>query len=303
MAARFELQGHRGARGLRPENTLPSFETAFDLGVTAIETDLHLTSDGVPVLCHDPLLSSRLCSKLPFPEGTPISRLSLAQLQTCLVDRNPDPARFPEQNPEVTPVAAQFAEQHGLHPLGVPTLAELFAFADFYGESIFKSAKQRERARRVLFDLELKRLPFHPEAIGDDFQGDTAGRLEKVIVEMAKAAGMTARTRVRSFDHRAVRALRQIEPSLEGAVLIAEAALVDLAAVARKAGAEVYCPNYLFLDEPQVRQAHANSVRVIPWTANDLGTWERLLGWGVDGITTDYPDRLAAYLQTKGVVW
>ena len=57
MPDRFNLQGHRGARGLRPENTLPSFETALDLGVTSVETDLHLTRDSVPVLCHDPMSS------------------------------------------------------------------------------------------------------------------------------------------------------------------------------------------------------------------------------------------------------
>ena len=64
MPARFDLQGHRGARGLKPENTLPSFEVAFDLGVTAVETDLHLSRDGVPLVTHDAVISERLC-RLP----------------------------------------------------------------------------------------------------------------------------------------------------------------------------------------------------------------------------------------------
>src|SRR5262249_37196265 len=98
MFAPFELQGHRGARGLHPENTLPSFGAAFAQGVAAVEPALHLTADGVVVVCHDPTVSSRLCSRLPVPNETPISRLPLAQLRGCRADRNPDPQRFPDQS-------------------------------------------------------------------------------------------------------------------------------------------------------------------------------------------------------------
>lgn len=307
MSTPFELQGHRGARGLRPENTLPSFEAALDAGVSALETDLHLTQDGVVILCHDPRLSERLCAALPFPEGTPLSRLTFAQLRTCRVARNPDLSRFPEQRAEVTPVAALFAQANGVDPYGIPALADLFAFAFAYagalGERAGKSAAQRARAGRVRFDLELKRVPFHPEAIGDTFQGETAGLLEQRVVETVTAVHVEGRTRVRSFDHRCVRALRGLEPRIEGAVLIAETAPVDPAEVARRAGAQVYCPNYLFLDAEQVRQAHAGGVRVLPWTANDAAVWERLLAWGVDGLTTDFPEQLAAFLRQRAVAF
>jgi glycerophosphoryl diester phosphodiesterase len=303
MSTHFELQGHRGGRGLRPENTLPSFEAALDAVVDSVETDLQLTRDGVPVVCHDPLLGGRLCGAPPFPEGTPISRLTLAQLRLYRLDRNPDPQRFRDQAADVTPLAARFAAERGLDPYGVPTLAELFAFAAAYagesGERAGKSATLRDRARHVVFDLELKRVPFHPEAIGDDLIGESAGLLERRVVETARAAGVAGRTRVRSFDHRSVRALRKIAPEIEGAVLVADTAVVDPAEVARRAGAAVYCPSYTFLDEEQVRKAHAGGVRVLPWTVNDAGAWRRLLAWGVDGLTTDFPDRLAAYLQTS----
>jgi glycerophosphoryl diester phosphodiesterase len=304
MSTHFELQGHRGARGARPENTLPSFEAALDAGVDAVETDLQLTHDAVPVLCHDPLLSSRLCGNLPFPEGTPISRLSLAELRRCRLDRNPDLQRFPDQKADVPPAAALFAEKHGLDPYGVPALADLFAFAAAYagelGERAGKSSERRDRARRLRFDLELKRVPFHPEAIGDDFTGGAAGLLERRVAEAARAAGAAGRTRVRSFDHRSVRALREIAPEIEGAVLVADAAVIDPAEVAQRAGAAVYCPSYMFVDEEQVRKAHAGGVRVLPWTVNDAAAWRRLLAWGVDGLATDFPDRLAAFLQTRG---
>ena len=96
MGNRFNLQGHRGARGLRPENTLPSFEVAFDVGVTSIETDVHLTRDGVPVLLHDATISDRLCRLLPAagspdPSRRPLVRqLTLAELLGYAAERNPE---------------------------------------------------------------------------------------------------------------------------------------------------------------------------------------------------------------------
>ena len=209
--------------------------------------------------------------------------------------------------PEVSPVAALFAPQVGLDPFGIPTLADLFVFVAAYagqlGERTGKTDEQRERARQLRFDLELKRKPFDPEAIGDEFNGEAAGRLEQGVVEAVRRAGVLEQTRVRSFDHRCVRALRQLEPRIEGAVLIAETALVDPAEVTRRAGARIYCPNYQFLDAEQVQQTHAGGVQIVPWTANDPTVWERLLAWGVDGMTTDYPDRLAAFLRTNGVAY
>ena len=103
MSPHFELQGHRGPAALKPENTLSSFEAAFDHGVAAVETDLHLTQDGRVVVCHEPLLNNRFCSWLPFPEGTPISRLTLAQLRAAgsraIPTRSAFPIRMPRSHP------------------------------------------------------------------------------------------------------------------------------------------------------------------------------------------------------------
>src|SRR5437879_13924059 len=104
MSSIFLLQGHRGARGLKPENTLPGFEVAFDLGVSSVETDLHLTRDGVPVLYHDAAVSHRLCrlipgSSSPLPSSMPAIRaLSMTQIRGYRADANPDPQRFPQPN-------------------------------------------------------------------------------------------------------------------------------------------------------------------------------------------------------------
>jgi glycerophosphoryl diester phosphodiesterase len=297
MAATFDLSGHRGARGLKPENTLPSFECALDCGVSSIETDVHLTRDGVPVLWHDPCL----------PDGTPLCALDFVSLRKYRFDRNLDPVCFPLQEASVPALAAWYAAEHGGDPYGMPTLSDLFEFVADYanepGRRTGKSDGQRVRAGRVVFDLELKRVPYFPDAIGDDYTGETPALLEKQVVAVVRAAGVAARTSVRSFDHRSVRFLRQLEPALTGAVLIADTAPVDPGGLARQANALVYGPSWQFLDAAQVREAHAAGVRVLPWTVNHPEQWQRLLDWGVDGITTDYPDKLAAFLRSAGVAF
>lgn len=313
MSPLFNLQGHRGARALHPENTLPSFEAALDAGVRSIETDVHLTRDGVAVLCHDPLLCDPPCSffrpESAAPSAMPplVSRLSLTELRGYRADGNPDPRRFPDQIAAITPLAALFAQQHGLHPYGIPTVEELLRFAAAYagemGMRAGKSPAQRQRAQSVIFDLELKRVPFHPETINDHYDGTTPRLLEERIIETVRRAGVVARTTVRSFDHRCVRLLRQMEPGLTGAVLLAETVPVAPAELIERADAQVYCPGYLFLDEAIVRQVHSAGARVLPWTVNQPEHWQRLLDWGVDGITTDVPHHLAHYLDERGIAF
>jgi glycerophosphoryl diester phosphodiesterase len=311
--ASFDLQGHRGARGLKPENTLPAFEVAFDLGATSIETDVHLTRDGVPVLLHDPTISARLCrvlpgSMAPDPASQPlVSTLSLTQLRGYRADRNPDPGRFAHQDATVTPVAQLFAERAGMDAYALPTLSDLFGFAQAYagelGAAAGKTGMQRQRAGQVQFDVELKRVPFYPQWIGDPFDGRAPGLLEERVVQQVREADMVDRTRVRSFDHRAVWAVRQLEPRLTTAVLIAETAPVAPAQLACQAGALIYCPDFRFLDLAQVHQLQVEGIRVLPWTVNEAADWLRLLDWGVDGITTDYPDQLAALLSKRGIAF
>jgi glycerophosphoryl diester phosphodiesterase len=192
-----------------------------------------------------------------------------------------------------------------MDPYAIPTLEDLIRFTQAYatdtGRQADKSDEQRRRAATLRFDLELKRVPLFPEAINDGFDGHSPGRLEERVVEAVRAAGVLARTTVRSFDHRSVRVLTQMEPGLSGAVLVADTAPLDPGELARRAGACLYCPSYAFVDDDVVRRAHAAGVRVVPYTVNDPEHWERLLGAGVDGLTTDYPDRLAAFLRARGV--
>jgi glycerophosphoryl diester phosphodiesterase len=138
--------------------------------------------------------------------------------------------------------------------------------------------------------LEIKRVPFRAMA------GD-AERIERAMLDVIRAACAVSKTWVRSFDDRCVRRLREMEPGLTGVALVEGMAPVDPVALVRAADAQVYAPDYLFLDEEQVRRCHAAGIQVMPWTVNDPADWERLIAWGVDGITTDFPDRLAAFVN------
>ncbi len=273
----IEVQGHRGARGLAAENTLAGFESALDLGVSSIETDVHLTRDDVPILFHDERLGPAL-----------VRSLTLAEVRLCRIEGSTH---------RPTPAADRFADAHA-----IPTLAEFFAFVTAYagalGEQTGKTEAQRTAARRLVFDIELKRVPFRPETIGDGFDGTGPALLERVVVAALRQADLLERARVRSFDHRSVLAVKQLEPTLQTGILIDGTAPANIGMLLDAARAEVYCPDYRFVDADVVRQVHAAGKRIVPYTVNEPGDWQRLLAWGVDGITTDYPDRLLQWLHS-----
>ncbi len=319
MRDRFDLQGHRGARGLKPENTLPAFEAALDLMASSLETDLHLSRDGVPVLFHDKGLSEKLARLLanggrksaesvPSPETKPCIRsLTVEQLRRYIVDRNPDPVRFPQQDATPTPVAQAFARGRGIHPLTLPTLADLFAFVEAYagelGKQAGKTDGQRSHAKKVRFNLEIKRVPFRPENIGDAFDGDAPAELEKKFLDEVRRAGVVERTMIQCFDHRVIRAMRKLEPKLQGAALISGTAPASIPQLVKDADAQVYSPDFEFLDKRQIDQAHAAPIRVVPYTVNDTDDMKRLMDWGIDGIITDFPDRLIGLLRERKLKW
>jgi glycerophosphoryl diester phosphodiesterase len=289
----FEVQGHRGARGLAPENTLVGFEIALDLGVSSIETDVHLTRDDVAVLFHDACIAAPLCSPRPGHKATPVEARPLVRSLTLAQVRG-----YRIEGPTVgaTPLADRFAAARGLDPAGIPTLEEFFAFVADYGADPGKARFQQEHARRLIFDIELKRVPFAPEMIGDGFTGDAPATLERQVIAAIRAAGVLERCRVRSFDHRCVLAIKQLEQALATGLLIHNTCPVEIANMLDAAGAHFYCPDYHFLDGAAVRAVIAAGKRVIPYTVNEPVDWERLIGFGVHGITTDVPDRLLHWL-------
>jgi glycerophosphoryl diester phosphodiesterase len=270
-ATPIEVQGHRGARAVRPENTLAAFAYALGVGVDTLELDLAVTKDDVVVVSHDPHLTPERCLG---PKGvalaTPVAirDLTVAQVKTydCGSLKNP---RFPKQV---------------LAPAKIPTLDEVFAHV--------KASKHRA-AKRVHFNLETKIFPAHPELT------PTPKKFAELVVASVRRHDMVARTIVQSFDYRTLEAVKAKAPKIRIAMLQPDG-LVPLVPVAKALRAEIVSPHHEWILKADVEALHAAGVRVVPWTANDEAAWARLLDLGVDGIITDDPAALIAYLEKRG---
>lgn len=290
----LDVQGHRGARGLRPENTLPSFELALDLGVTTLELDLHYSADGRVIVWHDPVIDPDKCGLsptaavgVPDPEASDdvdlaVRNLTAGQLADYACDRNPDQGRFPEQRPDPGDLAGD--------DYRIVTLGELFAFVADYAASGLKTEAQRTNAANVTFNIETKRDPADPDAIGDGFDGQQAGPFELAVLGVVAAAGLEHRVIVQSFDHRSLRAIAATESLVRLAPLTRDR-VRDPGQYAEW-GAFIWSPRATTLSADAVELAHGAGLLVVPWTVNDLLEMEELISMGVDGIITDRPDLL-----------
>ena len=289
----FDAQGHRGARGLVPENTLPSFEAALDLGVTTLELDLHFTQDGHVVVWHDPIISDEKCR---LPEGYsgdapdpnhPLRRIFISQqpleiVQAYQCDLNPDEERFPNQAALNMPLTG--TDYH------IPTLAELFAFVDQYAQSEQKTDLQRTNAETVQFNIETKRVPDSPENIGDGFTGGEAGPFELAILALVDDTGLQDRVIVQSFDHRSLQTIREIDSEIRLAALTTRGE--SKVRVYNGYGFDIWSPRSGDLTPELLADAQSLGLLVIPWTVNDIVEMENLIEMGVDGIISDRPDLL-----------
>ncbi len=269
--ARIEVQGHRGARGVRPENTLAAFRHALGLGVDVLELDVAVTKDERLVVSHDLFLNPDLCLT---PEGAritgriPVRSLSLEALQTydCGTLRNP---LFPNQRP--------------IPGERIPTL-----------EAVFGLLEATPGAAAVRLNIEAKSVPSRPDlTLPPEAWADA---LAAALADPQRRRRVT----VQSFDHRILRALKARLPDVVIAALVAKS-LPDLVELARDLGAEIISPNLDWITGPVVRALHAAGVRVIPWTANTEEEWARLLDLGVDGIITDDPGGLITFLHLRGL--
>ena len=294
-ASAFDLQGHRGARGLAPENTLAAFERALEIGVSTLETDLHLSADGVLVLHHDPALNPDLTRDAQggwIGAPTPwLKSLTLSQLRLYDVGRPRPGSRS----------AAAFPSQLPRDGQRIPTLASLFDRMKELG------------AGGVRVNLEVKMHPQRP-----DERPPWEAIVDALLAEV-KAAGMAGRVTVQGFDWRALQRVQQLAPDLPTAYLSSQSPRFDTIAdgawtaglrladhgsvprMVKAAGGTIWSPNFNDLSEALVQEAHALGLRVLPWTVNEAADMERLIAWGVDGLITDYPDRARAAMRARGL--
>ncbi len=297
----FDLQGHRGARGLAPENTIEAFSTALSIGVTTLELDLAMTKDGVLVVSHDSLLNPDHTrgpdGKFLAVPGPPIRSLTLAELKRYDVGRLQPGTSY----------AASFPQQRPVDGAAIPTLAEVFDLV------------RRSGAGHVRFNIETK---LTPTSGADTPDPETfAGAVAAVVRE----AGLAARVTVQSFDWRTLLVMRRIAPEIERVCLTIDGGSSDtlqrgkpgaspwtagldvddfagsVPRLVAAAGCSVWSPNFRNLTPESSAQSRSLGLKLIPWTVNERADMERLIAMGVDGIITDYPDRLRAVLTDRGL--
>jgi glycerophosphoryl diester phosphodiesterase len=293
-AAAFDVQGHRGARGLAPENTLAAFRTALDLGVSTLELDVGLTRDGQVVVTHDRTLNADITRDargqwLPAT-GPAVHTLTLAELQAYDVGRLRPGSRYAEGFP-----AQQAADGER-----TPTLAALFELVKARGDT------------RTRFNIETKLSPLAP--------AETAPPevMVAALLAVVEQHGMAARVSVQSFDWRTLRLVQQRAPALTTVALSSRTTLQDgggawtaglrladhghsVPRLVKALGATVWSPSQADLTQPQVAEARALGLKVIPWTVNTPEAIERLIDWQVDGLISDHPERVLQALRQRGI--
>jgi glycerophosphoryl diester phosphodiesterase len=300
-AMAFDLQGHRGARGLMPENTLEAFATALEIGVTTIELDLAMTKDGVLVVSHDSTLNPDHTrgpdGKFLDAQGPAIRALTRAEVTRYDVGRLKPGTAY----------AATFPEQRGIDGARIPALTELFDLV------------QRRGAAHVRFNIETKLTP----TTGTDTPDPET--FAAAFAAAVRDAGLAARVSVQSFDWRTLVAMRRIAPEIERVCLTIDGGNGDTLQRGRPgaspwtagfdidefggstprlvaaAGCAVWSPLFRNITPDALAEAKSLGLKVIPWTVNEPADMARLIGLGVDGIISDYPNRLRTVMAEKGM--
>jgi glycerophosphoryl diester phosphodiesterase len=291
----LDLQAHRGGRGLRPENTLAAFENALRMGVTTLELDIAITADGVAVITHEPALypgTTRDADGRWLKEPGPLVRsLTVAEVQRYDVGR---------LNPELA-YGKTFATQQAVDGQRIPTLASLFALVKQLG------------ANDVQFDIETKIFPNRPnDTVTPEVFVDT-------LLAAIRDAGMTKRVMIQSFDWRTLALVQRLEPGMRTVYLTIESRnsnnvrdpawtagrkasdYESVPAMVKAAGGAIWAPNFNNIDAGSAQRAHDLGLQLVPWTVNEAADMRRLIDWGVDGIITDYPDRLREVMRERGL--
>jgi glycerophosphoryl diester phosphodiesterase len=266
----FDIQGHRGARGLLPENTIPAMFKAIDLGVNTIELDVVISADSQVVVSHEPYLSSKICTG---PEGESINsadakekynmyQMTYEQIALCDCGSkgNND---FPEQ------IAMRVSK---------PLLSTLIDSVEQYVAT--------KGLKPIAYNIEIKSeedgdLIFHPapEVFVD------------MVYALVKEKGIMERSTIQSFDVRVLRVLNQKYPEVRLAYLVWKNPFYESAIESLGFVPAIYSPYYMLVSDSLIAYAAEKGMKVIPWTVNDYEKILELKKKGVDGIITDYPDR------------
>ena len=297
----FDLQGHRGARGLMPENSLPGFARALSLGVTTLELDLAMTADEHLVVTHDSKLNGDI-AKGPDgayvgEDGPLIRDLTLEQVKSYDIGTLRPGSGY----------AGAFKDQQAVPGTRMPTLAEIVALTE------------RAGAAAIRFNIEVKVNPARPE-LTIDRETFTRAAVAEIV-----RLGIAGRTTLQSFDWAVPMQAQKLEPALKTAYLtiargrndniqrgrpgaspwLGGLDIDDFAGSAPKAvaqaGGAIWSPFFRDLTDEDLAVARELGLKIIPWTVNDPQDMANLIERGVAGIITDHPDRLRVVLTEKNI--
>jgi len=272
--APFDVQGHRGSRGLKPENTIPAFLTALDLGATTLEMDVIISKDKQVVISHEPYFSAAYSIR---PDGTPVSkkdekglnlyRMDYADIRQYDTGSNGNPA-FPEQE-----------KMKARKPL----LSEVIEMAEAY--------RKTHNLPAFGYNIELKSDPSEY----DKSQPQPAP-FSDLVVAVLKDHIAPDRITIQSFDFAILKHWKQQinagkYPTVRLAALVENMRSPEKNIDELGFKPDIYSPYYRLLSQDKIARLHKQGILVIPWTINQRDDMERLKKWGVDGIITDYPDR------------
>lgn len=268
----LDIEGHRGCRGLMPENTIPAMIKAIDIGVTTLEMDVSISRDKQVFISHEPFFNHEISTK---PDGTLVTeaeeknlnmyQLDYEEISKWDVGMRPHP-RFPNQ------------QKIKVHK---PLLGDLI-------DSVENYIKQKN-LKPVFYNIETKSLPegdsiYHP--LPDEF----VDLLMKVIIDKK----IEDKVIIQSFDFRTLQIIHQKYPGIKTAALIEEGIFTPAEKQIEKLGfiPTIYSPHYLLVSRAMIKYCKENNIKLIPWTVNDINTATQLINMGVDGIISDYPDRM-----------
>ena len=278
---KFDLQGHRGARGLSPENSIEGFEKAIKLGVTTIELDLAVTRDRQLVVSHEPWFSHRICLDSTgnsigqeTSQNHKIFEMSYKEVERydCGSVKNPS---FPLQ---------ELSSSHK------PTLIEALKACDNY--------IRRHETFPVNFNIEIK-----SRKESDGILHPKPNEFSELVYQGIDGIVSWDRVTIQSFDVRILKYIHSTYPEVKLTFLVGdhpyglpgipyegdkglEANLKELGFLPA-----IYSPNFRLLNKEVIHEIHEKNMAVIPWTVNEIPDMERLFQWGVDGLITDYPNR------------
>ncbi|NKX38521.1 glycerophosphodiester phosphodiesterase family protein [Tritonibacter mobilis] len=290
-AGLIRVIGHRGARGVMPENTLEGFRFTFDIGVDALEFDVVLSSDGVPVITHNHALSPAAVRDAGgawiAQDDIQVADLPLSELRRLDVGGLDSRSTY----------GRRFPDQAFLSGVRIPTLADLCALV------------KEPQYEHVALLLELKTDLSDPDIAAIRVQQVSA------VVEVVRAHGLSTRTALHSFDWALLDECRRQAPEMPTSYLSEAprgtegeqpAGVTDVTAlpeVVAKAGGQMWCPWFQDVTPELLAQARALSLPVTVWTVNETADIEAMIDAGVDGIVTDYPGRVQRLLLERGLRW